>query len=340
MNTNFYPTGKLPTEQLETLLKKYSFAGKRVVVGPGIGKDAAVIDFGEKYLVAKTDPITFVTEEIGYYAVNINANDIACTGAEPKWFLVTLLLPEKQINESTVDSIFKQISNACQDLGIGLVGGHTEITHGINRPLVVGQMLGEVEKDKLVKPDRIEIGDLIILSKGIAIEAVSILAREKEEELRNEFGVNFVNKAKEFLFSPGISVLEDALLAAEVAKIHAFHDPTEGGLATGIYELARAGLVGIEIDKQRIPILPECEIICDYFSLDPLGVIASGALLIVTSPVEADNVVKHLRKNEISCEIIGETISPEKGVVLIDGESSVQFPQFTRDEITKVFEIK
>lgn len=337
MNPKFYPTGKLPTEQLEKLLKKYNFPGQRVVVGPGIGKDAAVINFGEKYLVAKTDPITFVTDEIGYYAVNINANDIVCTGAEPKWFLVTLLVPENTADDSIVDSIFAQVSKACQSLGVGLVGGHTEITFGIDRPIVVGQMLGEVQKEKLVKPDRIEIGDLIILTKGIAIEAVSILAREKETELKGEFGSEFVQRSKEFLFSPGISVLEDAMLATEVAKVHAFHDPTEGGLSTGLYELARAGLVGIEVDKSRIPIFPETQIICDYFQLNPLGAIASGALLIVTSPIEADDVINHLRRHEIPCEIIGETISPENGVVLIDNTSSSPFPVFKRDEITKIF---
>lgn len=328
--------GKLPLEKLETLLKQHKAFAPGIVVGPGIGRDAAVIDFGEKYLVAKTDPITFVTDEIGYYAVNINANDIACAGARPGWFLATLLLPEGKTDETLVDSIFQQISAACRDLGIGLVGGHTEITYGIDRPLIIGQMLGEVAKDRLVKPERIEIGDLVILSKGIAIEAVSILTREKGIELAEIFGASFVEKGREFLFEPGISVLEDAMIATEAARIHAFHDPTEGGLSGGLYELARAGLVGLAIDRKRIPIFPETEKLCHHFRIDPFGVIASGALLIVTSAIDADTVVNALQKNEIPAEIIGEVISPEKGVLLLNGNQSEPFPKFNRDEITKI----
>ena len=333
---SFYPLGKLPLEKLETLIKQNKAFAPGIVVGPGIGRDAAVIDFGEKYLVAKTDPITFVTDEIGYYAVNINANDIACTGARPGWFLATILLPEGKTDEALVDSIFQQISAACRDLGIGLVGGHTEITYGIDRPLIIGQMLGEVAKDRLVKPERIEIGDLVILSKGIAIEAVSILAREKEEELAEKFGPSFVENARNFLFEPGISVLEDAMIAAEMVRVHAFHDPTEGGLSGGLYELARAGLVGLAIDRKRIPIFPETEKLCNHFRIDPFGVIASGALLIVTSAINADTVVYALQKNKIPAEIIGEVISPEKGVLLLNGNQSEPFPGFDRDEITKI----
>lgn len=333
-----YPVGKLPIEILESLLKKNQALGQRVVIGPGIGSDAAVIDFGDRYLVAKTDPITFVTENIGYYAVNINANDIVCTGAVPKWFLATLLLPANKTEKKLVDSIFRQVSEACKYLGIGLVGGHTEITQGIDSPIVVGQMLGEVEKDKLIRPDSIKIGDLVLMTKKIAIEAVSILARAKEKDLRTEFGKKFVEGAKQFLYNPGISVYNDALLAAEAAFIHAFHDPTEGGLSTGLYELAHSGQVGLEIEKKRILIYPETEKICKFFKLDPLGIIASGSLLIVASSSDAEPVVNYLKKNNIICEIIGKVISPDQGVLLRKKNHTREFPVFSRDEIAKVLD--
>ncbi len=333
-----YPLGKLPLEKLEELLRKHRAPAERVLVGAGIGKDAAVIDWGETCLVAKTDPITFVTDEIGFYAVNINANDVVCMGARPRWFLATLLLPEGRTDEKLVDTLFAQITAACRDLDIGLVGGHTEITYGIDRPIVVGQMLGEVKKDRLVRPDRIEIGDLVLLTKGIAIEAVSILAREKDAELTEKFGRDFVRRAAQFLHEPGISVVKDALMAMEAGTVHAFHDPTEGGLATGLYELARAGLVGLEIDRARIPVLPEAETLCEHFELDPLGIIASGALLIIANPVDADDIAKHLRNHGIACEVIGEVISPEQGVLLLEGDQTRPLPEFKRDEITKIFE--
>jgi len=338
VKSNKLPIGKLQIEHLDKLLQKYSISDDRVIIGAGIGRDAAVIDWGDKYLVAKTDPITFVTDEIGFYAVTINANDIACTGGTPKWFMATLLLPENYADPEMVETIMSQISTTCEMLNIGLIGGHTEITTGIDRPIVVGQMLGEVRRDKLVRPENIQVGDLVILTKGIAIEAVSILAREREEEISKEFGEEFVKKAKNFLHEPGISVLKDAQIATRVAQIHGMHDPTEGGLLTGLYELTRAAKISLEILPEKIPILDAAGQLCDYFHLDPLGVIASGALIIVTDPVDADVVVKALEDEGISAEIIGTVLPPGKGVVFRRGNEAEKAPKFERDELMKVFE--
>ena len=338
MKKNKLPIGKLQIEHLEKLLQKYSMQDDRIIVGAGIGRDAAVIDWGEKYLLAKTDPITFVTDEIGFYAVTINANDIACTGGIPKWFMATLLLPENQTDSEMVETIMSQISTTCEMLNIGLVGGHTEITTGIDRPIVVGQMLGEVRRNRLVRHENIRVGDLVILTKGIAIEAVSILAREREDEISKEFGEAFVKEAKNFLHEPGISVLKDAQIATRVAQIHGMHDPTEGGLVTGLYELTRAAKISLEVLPEKIPILDPARQLCDYFHLDPLGIIASGALIIVTDPVDADVVVKALKDEGISAEIIGTVLPPGKGVLFRRGNDVQKAPQFERDELTKIFE--
>ena len=340
MKTNKLPIGKLQIEHLDKLLQKYSMQDDRVIVGAGIGRDAAVIDWGEKYLVAKTDPITFVTDEIGFYAVTINANDIACTGGTPKWFMATLLLPEDQTDAEMVETIMSQISTTCEMLNIGLVGGHTEITTGIDRPIIVGQMLGEVQRNALVRPENIQVGDLVILTKGIAIEAVSILAREREEEISKKFGEEFLQEARNFLHEPGISVLRDAQIATRVAQIHGMHDPTEGGLLTGLYELTRAAKISLEILPDKIPVLDKAQKLCDHFQLNPLGVIASGALIIVADPVDADVVVKALGDEGISSEIIGTVLPPGKGVVFHRGNEIEKAPKFERDELVKVFENK
>jgi len=181
------PPGKLPSDLLEKLLTQYTIRDESVVVGPGIGRDAAVISLGEIFLVAKTDPITFVAPDIGYYAVNINANDIACLGGTPKWFLATILLPEEKTTIELAESIFQQLNTACQQARIVLCGGHTEITTRLDRPIVVGQMLGTVSKERLVRPGGIQVGDDILLTKGVAIEATSIIAREKFEEIAGFF---------------------------------------------------------------------------------------------------------------------------------------------------------
>jgi hydrogenase maturation factor len=168
------PTGKLDVQILRRLLQRYSRIDERVVLGPGIGEDAAAIDMGEKLFVVATDPITFATSEIGYYSVMVNANDIVTTGAEPRWFTITILLPEARGNEKLVDSIFRQIHQACERLNISVVGGHTEITYGLDRPILVGQMIGEVQKEALITTAGAKPGDHILLSKGICIEGTSL----------------------------------------------------------------------------------------------------------------------------------------------------------------------
>lgn len=331
--TGILPVGKLPLELLEKFIEKYSSKDERVVVGPQIGEDATVIDFGEKYLVAKTDPITFIAEELGYYAIQINANDIATMGARPKWFLATLLLPENKTTEGLVEDIFSQVSRACQELDISLCGGHAEITYGLDRPLIVGQMLGEVEKDKLIRSSGARVGDDILLTKGIAIEGTSIIAREKGEELGKKFGKEFLQRIRNYLHEPGISVVREALLAVESGEVHAMHDPTEGGLSTGLYELSKASKTGMIIYEDKIPVLPECQVLCEKFGLNPLGLIASGALIIALPPEDSGRLLALYRQAGIESSIIGKVIEEEAGLSLGKGK----LPYFERDEITKIF---
>ncbi|NIR13189.1 MAG: hydrogenase expression/formation protein, partial [Desulfobacterales bacterium] len=183
MKKGSLPTGKLDVHLLRKLLRQYAMADERVLLGPGVGEDAAAIDLGHKVLIVATDPITFATDEIGYYSVMVNANDVVSTGAEPRWYTVTILLPEKDATEGLVDKIFGQIYRACKTLNISLIGGHTEITHGLERPILVGQMMGEVQKEDLITTAGAEPGDLILLSKGICIEGTSVIAREMESNL-------------------------------------------------------------------------------------------------------------------------------------------------------------
>lgn len=157
---NKLPIGKLKMGHLSKLLDRYKgVSSSSVIVGPAVGEDAAVIDFMNGYLIAKTDPITLATDEIGQYAIDVNANDIACMGGEPRWFLATILLPENKADESLVENIFSGLSSACQKIGISICGGHTEVTYGIDRPIVVGQMLGVVDRKKLIKSSGARAGD-------------------------------------------------------------------------------------------------------------------------------------------------------------------------------------
>ena len=328
--------GKLPLHLLSRLLNDVDTSDPRVVVGPRVGEDAALIDFGDRYLVAKTDPITFATDLIGWYMVNVNANDIAVMGATPKWLLATVLLPEGT-SESQVTEMFRQIQSASADLGVALVGGHTEITVGLDRPIAVGAMLGEVDKDRAVLSSGVRPGDAVILTKGIALEGTSILAREVGDGLRElGIGADLLRAAANLLFDPGISVVADARIACSAADVHAMHDPTEGGLSGGLYELAAAG-VGFEIDQQALPVLPECVRICESLDLDLLGLIASGSLLATVDPNDAHAVVDSLRNNGIESRVIGSANTRSGEVTLRTRSGPVDFPRFERDELARYF---
>jgi len=333
------PTGKLDVQILRRLLQRYSRIDERVVLGPGIGEDAAAIDMGDKILVVATDPVTFATSEIGYYSVMVNANDIVTTGAEPKWFTITILLPEARGNEKLVDSIFRQIHQACERLNISVIGGHTEITYGLDRPILVGQMIGEVQKEALITTAGAKPGDHILLSKGICIEGTSLIAREREGELLSQ-GITrgLIERARGFLFDPGISVVEEARLAFHAGGIHSMHDITEGGLADGLHELSMAAGVKIVVEKDRIPIYAESQILCEAMALDPMGVIASGALLVTASPPEADKILESARLQGISITRIGHIEEADAPLVtMVTSHGYEQLRYFERDEVTKIF---
>jgi hydrogenase expression/formation protein HypE len=332
-----FPLGKLPAEVLAQLLASTRPADPRVLVGPGIGLDAAVIDMGDRLLVAKTDPITFAADSIGWYAVQVNANDIATTGATPRWFLATVLLPESRADAAMAEGIFSQIHAACADMGASVVGGHTEITHGLDRPIVVGAMLGEAARERLVTPSGARPGDALLLTKGIAIEGTAIIAREKSGELR-EFSDEFLERCRRFLIEPGISVVRDAAIAASAGRVHAMHDPTEGGLATGLREMALASGVGLMIEASAVFIYPETSALCRAMGLDPWGLIASGAMVLTVDAADAGRICRAVGTQGIRAAIIGQVTEPTNGLLLRSAAGVRELPRFERDEIARLFE--
>ncbi len=331
------PVGKLPPKLLKELLECCAIPrSSRVVLGPRYGEDAAVIEVGGKYLVAKTDPITFTADRIGWYAVNINANDLATLGARPRWFLATFLFPEGKTTAAGIRRVVQETLKACSVLGVTLCGGHTEVSTGLTRPVVTGLMLGEVEKDKLVRKDRQRPGDLIILTKGVAIEGTAILAREKAALLRKRLGTSKVRRAQRLISNPGISVVRDAQVALRHGEIHAMHDPTEGGLLAALFELAQAGNVGLEIWREKIPVLSETSAVAQALNLDPLALLASGALLIVASRRSAAQVVRGLHRHRIAGEIIGEIRRPADGFLIAEGHRRKPLRVPRQDEIARL----
>jgi hydrogenase expression/formation protein HypE len=337
-----FNVGKLRHNTLKKIIENYisdlEIKDSRLIQGSQIGEDAAVIDMGDKYLISKTDPITFVTDAIGYYVVNVNVNDIVCMGATPKWFQSTILLPEKKTNSELIEAIFKNIHDTCKEYGLTVIGGHTEITSGLNKPIIIGSLLGEVEKDKLILTSGAKPEDAIILTKGIFIEGTSIIGREKEAFLLTKgYDLNFIDKCKNYLYDPGISIYREAVLATSKFTIHSMHDPTEGGLYCGIAEVAIASGCGVNIDKQMINILPEPLELSRIFMLNPMNTISSGSLLLTIDDSDSLELMEYLRKNDIICEKIG-TIAKHKNLIVRNESGKNESLNYSEtDEIIKIF---
>lgn len=328
--------GKLPNEMLARLLAKVRPRDSRVVLGPGVGRDAAVIDTGgPKLLIAKSDPITFATDLIGRYAVHVNANDVACMGGRPAWFLATAFLPEG-CAAGLAETIFDQLLETCESLGIELVGGHTEITYGLGRPIVAGALLGEVEREQLVQPCGARPGDALIMTKGIAIEGTAVLAREAGDRLL-ELGMApaAVEAAKRYLLEPGISVVREAVAATETVRVHAMHDPTEGGLATALYEMAEASGAGAAVEAEQIEVLPLTRTLCETAGLNPLGLLASGALLLAVAEDDCAAALTAIEAAGVPARRIGSVAARDAGVIMVGKARRKQFPRFARDEVAR-----
>jgi len=330
VTSSHLPVGKLPGQLLARLIGSYATSDPTVVVGPGIGGDAAAIDLGSTMLAVKSDPITFASESPAQYLVDVNANDLACLGATPRWMMVTALLPEGTTEEA-VETHFRELRDACVQREISLVGGHTEITFGLQRPILVGVLLGEVDPDRLLRPGGASPGDRLLLTRAIAIEGTALVARELGARLRAELGPELVSRAANFLADPGISVVGAANALLDAGGITALHDPTEGGLATGVRELALAAGCGAVVDREAVPVFPETAAIAAALDLDPLGMLASGSLLAAVRPDAVDRVVElHLGATPI-----GELTADGRFVLRVDGAEQ-ELATYDSDETTRV----
>jgi hydrogenase expression/formation protein HypE len=331
--------GKLPPEILADLLRKLRRRDPRVLLGPAIGRDAAVLDLGDgRALVATMDPVTFAEEHIGWYAVNVNANDIACMGARPAWFLATALLPVGA-PDALPARIFDELSRACEQLEIELIGGHTEVTGGIDHAIVVGAMLGEAAHNEIVSGENIRPGDCVLLTKRIAIEGTALLARDSPDILKQR-GVTTqtIDRAAAMLFAPGISVVEDARAICRATRPRLMHDATEGGVATALHEMAAAAALTLSIDLAAIAVYDETREICHALELDPRGLLASGALLAIVDAGDYTAVADALARAKIDCQVIGR-VGSGAARVIIDGEdSSAPLLAFDRDELARFYD--
>ncbi len=330
------PTGKLPPDLLRDFLGTIGAGDDSVVVSAAVGEDAAVIDVGgPELLVAKTDPITLAARDVGRLLLAVNSNDLATMGATPRWLLASVLMPETATPDDA-RSLLDGLASACRGSQVALVGGHTEVTDGLERPVVVGCLLGTVPPNRLVRTGGARAGDALVLTGGIAIEGSAILAAEHADRLRAA-GIDAatIDTAARWLDDPGISVLGAAQRVHATGHAHAMHDPTEGGLATALHELAEAASVGVRIDPVRVPILGETHRICEALGLDPLGLLASGTLLAALDPADVADALRRLSDARIPAAEIGHVVSASDGRTMVMNGAVRPLPVFERDELAR-----
>ena len=334
--------GKLPNRILARFLEASRSEDPSLLIGPGVGEDTAAVALEpeDEILILKSDPITFATDEMGYYALVVNANDVATSGGTPRWLLTTLLFPPGT-TAGQVGRLLESLRRWCARMGVTLCGGHTEITDAVTKPVVVGQMAGTAERSRLVDKRRIRSGDQVLLTKALAVEGTAILAREFPRALEN-LGVpaDEISRGRRFLFSPGISVRDEAEAALESGGVSALHDVTEGGVATALEELTHAGRRRIRVRSRQVPVFPETARICRLLGIDPLGLIGSGSLLIVCRPDSSERLLDALGDRGIQATLVGEVLGPGSGVEAVDGNGKpVPWPHFETDELPRAIDI-
>jgi len=321
--------GKLPPDLLRELLGTGETLPQEVKLGPALGEDACAIDVPEGTLIAATDPITLTSSKVGAYAVVINANDVAVMGVEPRWFLAAVLLPTGT-RISDVRELFEDMRSALDEVGAHLVGGHTEVTDAVAQPVVVGQMLGLAKRDGYVRTGGVRPGHAVIQVGRVPIEGAAVLAGEAAKRLTSLPEAE-LERARAATHEPGISVVKPALLAAELGAT-ALHDPTEGGLAAGLEELALASEVRLCVDESAVLWFEPGVAVCRALGADPFGALASGSLLAAFPAERAEAAIAALEAGGFEARSIA-TAMPGAGVLLADG---TPLPHFERDEVARV----
>ncbi len=331
------PLGKVPPHLLgDTVFRYLGSRRDDIIIGPSIGEDAAIVKAGSELLALHCDPISAAYNRIGFIAMNVATNDISTRGIKPRWAISCILLPEGS-DRTVLETISKDMDSAARKLGVGIVGGHSEVTPGLNHPVVIVFPVGVAEGGRYATSGNAKPGGKIILTKSVGLEGTAVLACDKAEVLSRTFGREFVARCQS-LFEK-LSVMKEALLAFETDGVQAMHDPTEGGLAGGLNELADAANVGFRIHEDRIQIMPETRKICDFFKIDPLQLISSGSLIIVAKPEKSQDILDKLKKEGIPCNLVGEiTQDKNRSMIKKDGQE-VTLPMPLSDDLWKAINV-
>lgn len=325
--------GKLSPQELERLV--FPFRGRErseVVFGPSLGRDCGVLRLSHFYLSCTCDPVTGTTRGAGILAPHLVANDLIASGAEPVALLVSLLCPP-EIEPSLVEAMMRELDETSKTIGFAILGGHTEVTDAVTRPVIHCTGIGSIEREPLPDVTRVVPGDAIVMTKGAGIEGTGILALEYAATLRGVLTEGELQNAQAFL--QRVSVLPEGRIALRFSP-HCLHDATEGGVLGAVWEVCRARGLGFFLEESRVLVLPETERIARYFGCDPLRLISSGTLLIFTP--EPEPLLAALAAASIPASVIGWV--KETGCFLRRKDGTLEeITECPQDELWRLFEV-
>jgi hydrogenase expression/formation protein HypE len=325
-------TGKLDSDLLEELVfQNITLRRPEVLTRPGIGEDCAVVDFGSYECILSTDPITAAVKDIGRLAVHISCNDVAANGVEPLGLLLAIMLPEGTTKEE-INEIMAQAGKASEELNVEIIGGHTEVTPAVTKPVIVSTAIGRGDKWSSQNAENMIPGDLIYVTKSVGLEGTGIISADRTQELTEILTNEELEYAKGFMEL--ISVVREGVLAGKIGT-KGMHDITEGGALGAIWEMCQVANMGAEINVDSIPVEEVTKKICQAFDIDYLRLISSGSMMIMVSPEKQKEMEAAMALAEIPFTMIG-TIKPlEHGICMIVEGELIEIASPTTDEIYK-----
>ena len=325
--------GKLDSDLLEKIIiENIKYKRPEVLTRAGVGEDCANIDFGQYECVVSTDPITAAISDIGKLAVYISCNDIASNGIEPLGITLAVLLPEGTTKEE-IEQIMQDASAASEECGVEIIGGHTEITAAVNKPVIVSTAIGRGRKRQSASAEDIKVGDCILMTKTAGLEGTGIIASDFYKELSKFLSDDEIKEAASLLNN--VSVVKEGILAGAIGT-HGMHDVTEGGILGAVWEICGIGGVGAEIWADKVPVENVTRKICDHYSIDYLRLISSGSMLIIASPDKKDEIIKKLSASGVSSCIIGKIVEKSEGLNVITNGIKEAIDPPRPDELYKV----
>ncbi|MBL3592930.1 MAG: hydrogenase expression protein [Synergistaceae bacterium] len=301
--SSLLPSGKLDPDLLERHVLDHRGAERdEVLIGPRVGEDAAVIAWpAGDFLVASSDPIVGATAGAGRLLVQVNANDIVAKGGQPCYLIVTLILPSSQ-GEREASALMAEIGEACREIGVAVVGGHTEFTPRYDRPVLVGTMFGRASR--VLRAEAMRPGDVLIMTKHAGIEGMAILAQDRPDLVLPVVGPEALEEIQGW--TAHLSVLPEGTALRDLAVF--MHDPTEGGLLGGFGEISRLASLGLHLDRGAVPVHPHTARLAEALGFDPLRLISSGVLLAVLAADRLAEARRRLDGASIAWSAVGSVV--------------------------------